>query len=147
MTKWFIRRAKAKDAPSLATCIDAAYAVYADKGISLPAVSGGIADDIENNIVWVAVLERRIVGGLVLIPQETYALIANVAVDPSATGLGLGRALMERAEQEARHLGVGELNLTTHVDIPENVRLYVHLGWRETGRSGSKVAMTKMLAC
>ncbi len=35
------------------------------------------------------------------------------------------------------------LRLSTHVDMPENVRLYIHLGWEETGRTGNKVQMKK----
>ena len=42
---------------------------------------------------------------------------------------------IRRAEpQDLR--GLRELRLTTHVAVPENLRLYRHLGWRETGRSG-----------
>lgn len=140
-----IRRAKPADAASLAICIDAAYSVYAERGIDLPAVSEGIADDIQNNIVWVAVLGSQIVGGLVLIPREDHALIANVAVEPSATGQGLGRSLMDRAELEAQRQGFSKLGLTTHADIAENVRLYEYFGWRQTNRVGSKVHMEKTL--
>lgn len=129
----------------MAVCIDAAYSIYAAKGIELPAVSDGLAEDIRNNIVWVGVLARQIVGGLVLIAREDHAVLANVAVDPSATGLGLGRALLEQAERETRGLGLGKLVLTTHADIPENVCLYEYLGWSETERRGSKVFMEKVL--
>lgn len=145
MTDWTIRRAEQTDAPSLTACIDAAYSIYAGKGIDLPAVSDGIAEDIRENIVWVAILKRRIVGGLVLILREDHAMLANVAVDPAAAGLGLGRTLIEQAEQEVRLRGHSRMRLTTHAKIPENLRLYTHLGWRETGRDGSKVFMEKSL--
>ena len=146
MMKWTIRRADAPDATSLAACIDAAYADHARKGIDLPAVSEGLAEDIRDNMVWVAVSDERIIGGLVLVASEDHAVLANVAVDPSATGYGLGRALMDQAEAEARRLGVQKLKLTTHIDIPENVRLYEHLGWRQTGQADNKVFMEKSIA-
>jgi len=145
MTDWKIRRATPADAASLTTCIDNAYSVYAGKGIDLPDVSEGIAEEIQKNLVWVAVLGQQIVGGLVLIAREDNAVLVNVAVDPSATGSGLGRALIDRAEQEARTQGLGRICLTTHVKIPENVRLYRHLGWHETSRAGNKVHMEKSL--
>ena len=145
MTHWTIRRAEASDTASLAACIDAAYSVYTDKGIDLPAVSEGIAEDIRENSVWVAVLDGRIIGGLVLILRRDHAILANVAVDPSAAGSGLGRTLMDQAEQEARKLGLEKLKLSTHVDIPENVSLYEHLGWHEIHRSNNKVFMEKQL--
>ena len=145
MTNWTLRRARPEDAAPLAKCIEAAYSVYADRDIVLPAVSDGIAEDIQDHIVWVAALGQEIVGGLVLVPQHDHAVLANVAVSPSATGLGLGRALLDRAELETRTLGLTRLSLTTHADIPENVRLYEHLGWSEAGRNRDKVRLEKLL--
>jgi GNAT superfamily N-acetyltransferase len=146
MTGYEIRRAKASDASSLANCIDSAYAVYADRGIDLPPVSDGIADDIQSNLVWVAVRGRGIIGGLILIPREDHAILANVAVEPSSTGMGLGRAFIDLAVGEVRNLGLTTLRLTTHADIPENLRLYEHLGWRQTHRAANKVFMERNLA-
>ena len=146
MTNWIIRRAKLPEAEILASCIDSAYSVYAGRDIDLPAVSDGIAEDIQSNLVWVAVVGQQIVGVLVFIPREDHAILSNLAVDPSATGSGLGRALLDRAELEARSLGLDRLKLPTHVGIPENMRLYEHLGWRESGRIGSKVHMEKLIA-
>lgn len=141
-----LRRAEPADAGALAACIDAAYAGYREAGIDLPPVSKGIADDIRDHNVWVAAIDNEIVGGLVLVIREDVALIANVAVHPAAAGSGLGRALMAQAETEARAHGLRRLALSTHVDMPGNVRLYEHLGWRETGREGDKVRMEKAIA-
>ena len=57
----------------------------------------------------------------------------------------MGRKLIELAEAEARRQGVDEMRLNTHVDMPENVRLYEHLGWVEVSRSTNTVSMTKHL--
>jgi len=141
-----LRRAAPGDAGALAACIDAAYAGYREAGIDLPPVSEGVADDIRDHLVWVAVHDNQIVGGLVLVIREDVALIANVAVHPDATGTGLGRALMQQAETEARKRGLPRMTLTTHADMPGNVRLYEHLGWRETSRDGTKVRMEKAIA-
>ncbi len=70
-------------------------------------------------------------------------ILENVAVHPDSSGLGVGSALIKQAEAECLEFGLHQLRLTTHVDMPENIRLYEHLGWRETGRSGSKVQMSK----
>lgn len=145
MPNWTIRRAEKKDAAALADCFDAAYSIYAPRIADLPAVSDGIEDDIERNVVWVAARDNQVIGGLVLLPKEDHVVLANVAIDPSATGAGLGRAFMDLAEAEARKLGHEKLRLSTHVDMPENVRLYEHLGWHEIGRSGNKVHMEKSL--
>lgn len=146
MKDWIIRKAEATDAEKLAACIDAAYSVYAGKVDGLPAVSDGIADDIANHHVWVAMSGERITGGVIVVFEEDHVVLANVAVDPEATGRGVGRALMQLAETETRKLGFGTMRLSTHVAMPENVRLYEHLGWRETGRAGNKVHMEKVLS-
>ncbi len=138
-----IRRAGEKDAVALVRCIDAAYAGYRDRIADLPAVADGIPEDIEADRVWVAELEEAVVGGLVLVLEDGFVILANVAVDPGFAGQGLGRALIDHAEALCREKGLSELRLTTHVGIPENIRLYRHLGWTETGRSGNRVHMAK----
>jgi len=145
MADWKIRRAKLEDAPALAECIEDAYSAYTTRIADLPLVSEGLAEDIKNNHVSVAVKDHRIVGGLVLVEKKDHLVLANVAVAPKATGMGLGRAFLEHAETEAQRLGLGELQLSTHVDIPENIRLYEHLGWQETARRGNKVQMSKSI--
>lgn len=145
MARWNIRPATARDAPALADCIDAAYAPYRDRIKDLPAVSEGIAETIGTDPVFIAELDRSVVGGVILQVQDDCAILTNVAVDPEFAGMGIGRGLIEHAVAEARQSKKRELRLSTHVDMPRNVRLYEHLGWVETGRSGNKVHMTKTL--
>lgn len=57
----------------------------------------------------------------------------------------MGRRLIARAKDEATRLGFSELRLSTHVDMPENVRLYEHLGWQTTERAGNTVRMKKSI--
>lgn len=145
MIKWHLRRATGDDAAPLAACIRDAYAVYEERITDLPAVAEGIADDIQNNIVWVTEIDGSVAGGIVLVLQEDCLLVANVAVHPEWSGLGLGGALMAHAETECREFERGELRLSTHVDMPETIGLYAHLGWEETGRTGNRVFMRKQL--
>ncbi len=145
MAGWTIRRATVHDAIPLETCIDAAYTPYRKHIRDLPPISEGVADDIKSNLVWVAELDQKVVGGLILILGQEYAILANIGVDPNCKGMGIGRGLIEHAETYCRRLKTAELRLNTHVDMPENVRLYEHLGWEQTERSGNKVHMTKLL--
>lgn len=145
MTDWTIRRAEAGDAEALAACIDAAYAPYAERISDLPPVSANCAREIAHALVWVAERDGRIVGGLVLIPRDGYLQFANVAVHPDQQGTGLGRAFMELAEREAVSRRYSEMRLNTHADMTGNIRLYSRLGWRQTGRSGNTVSMSKAL--
>ena len=145
MSSIAIRRAEAKDSDALADCIEAAYSIYADRIRDLPAVSEGVAQAIDKHRVWVAEIGGQIVGGLVLVPHEDFLLLENIAVRPESAGSGLGRALIERAEQDCVDLGLGEIRLSTHQDMPENVAIYLRLGWKETSRSGNKVHMSKSI--
>ena len=145
MDPWTIRPATLKDAPALTRCIDAAYAVYAARILDLPDVSQGIAEDISRHLVFVAERDDQILGGVILIPKAGYALLTNIAVDPDAAGQGVGRGLLTRADEAARRLDLHEIRLSTHVDMPENVSLYQHLGWQVTERRGNKVKMRRPL--
>ena len=140
-----IRPAQATDAHVLAACIDAAYAQYAERISDMPLVSDGCAEDIANNQVWVAVQGDEVVAGLVLIASDGFIKLANLAVHPDHGGKGLGRKLIELSEREAKRQGSSEMRLNTHVDMPENVRLYEHMGWAEVSRSDNTVSMEKYL--
>lgn len=144
-TDWSLRRANASDADALAACIDAAYAPYAERIDDLPPVSADIANEIDRYQVWVADIAGDIAGGLVLIPEDGFMMLANVAVHPRRMGMGLGRALIAHAEAEAKVQGFGELRLSTHAKMPENLRLYQHLGWDKTGAHANKITMRKVI--
>ncbi len=145
MTKFTLRRAKPEDAKPLSDCIDAAYSVYASRIPDLPSVSDGIAQSIENNLVWVAESEAEVIGGIILVPHENFMMLENVAVHSNSAGLGVGGALIKQAEAECLEHGLHQLRLSTHVDMPENIELYQHLGWQVKGRSGNKVQMSKAI--
>jgi N-acetylglutamate synthase-like GNAT family acetyltransferase len=145
MGNWTIRRAEHRDADALSACIDAAYAQYAARITDLPPVSADSAEEIAKYQVWVVQIENDVVGGLVMIPEEGFMRLANVAVHPDYRGAGLGRALIALAETESVDQGYREIRLTTHVGMPENVQLYAHLGWEQDQRHGNKVSMKKMI--
>lgn len=145
MAEWATRRAEHEDAEALVACFDAAYARYASTIPDLPDVSADCAAEIANCDVWVAEASGGIVGGLVLIPEATFMMLANVAVHPSVAGTGLGRKFMALAEIEAERQGFDEMRLTTHRDMAANIEMYMHLGWDVFDRTASKVSMKKRL--
>jgi DNA-binding MarR family transcriptional regulator/GNAT superfamily N-acetyltransferase len=63
-----------------------------------------------------------------------YAEIKRLWVAPAARGLGLGRRLMQQAEDAARGLGIALLRLDTNSALAEAGRLYPSTGWREIPR-------------
>ncbi|GAB0114707.1 bifunctional helix-turn-helix transcriptional regulator/GNAT family N-acetyltransferase [Acidisoma sp. C75] len=63
-----------------------------------------------------------------------YAEIKRLWVAPAGRGLGLGRRLMEAAEEAARGLGIACLHLDSNSALAEALALYAALGWREIPR-------------
>ena len=145
MTGCVIRRADLSDADGLGACLDAAYAPFAERIPDLPDMSADCAGQIANNEVWVAEAAGEIAGALILIPDDGFMLLANIAVRPEHRGERIGRRLLTLAESEARGQGYGEMRLSTHAQMTETIGLYARNGWVETGRKGNKVAMTKTL--
>ena len=66
--------------------------------------------------------------------EHGYAEIKRLWVAPSARGLGLGKRLMDAAEDVARTLGIALLRLDTNSALPEAGQLYRTTGWREIPR-------------
>ena len=144
---WTIRKAGVSDAEALTECMHAAYMVYTSRlgGKVLPPMTVDYEKEIRSYPVWVAESDGTLVGGLILMPENVYMTIGNVAVHPQFQGNGLGRNLMEFGEAEAKRQGYSELRLATHVLLTENISLYSHLGWSETGRDEYRAYMTKKI--
>jgi ribosomal protein S18 acetylase RimI-like enzyme len=83
---------------------------------------------------WVADADGEVAGVLVLSAEPDHLMIENVAVEPARQGTGIGRVLLEFAEQQAVACGLPELRLYTHVKMTENQALYTRLGYREVER-------------
>ncbi|PSL19079.1 GNAT family N-acetyltransferase [Shimia abyssi] len=139
-----VRRATLQDADALAQLIDGAYQGYRDRGVDLPDVSGGVADAIADGAVWV-IGEAAPVGVLMLSTKGPDAHLMNIAVSADAQGQGVGGKLIRHAMDQAREAGCKGIALATHVDLAENIALYEHLGWSETGREGARVMMYRAI--
>ena len=82
--------------------------------------------------------------------ENDAMLLDNVAVDPDAQGSGLGRLMLEYAEQAARAAGYPAIRLYTNEAMTENISLYSRIGYTETHRAEEKglkrVYMVKALS-
>jgi len=88
-------------------------------------------------VLLAAWLEGELVGTvqLLLDAQENQphrAEVSKLLVEPRAMRQGVGRALMQRAEQTARGLGRPVLTLDTRRGTPAEA-LYRELGWQQLG--------------
>jgi GNAT superfamily N-acetyltransferase len=65
--------------------------------------------------------------------------ITSLAVDPSARGLGLGRALVLAAEEALLRAGCGLVEVTSHERRTEAHTFYEHLAYEQTSFRFAKV--------
>ncbi len=135
--EYSFRPATGADAPKVAALVNAAYGHYVERIGMLPRpMTDDYAEVIANQHVTVAEShDATIVGVIVLsVGDEGGFLIDNVAVDPSMRGKGLGKALLEFAEAEARRAGFDSIYLYTHEKMTDNLALYSRIGYVEYDR-------------
>ena len=146
------RLARPMEATVLSRIVSAAYSHYVERIGQAP---GPMLDDyarrIEDEQAWVLETDGTITGLVILKDDGQGALLLdNIAVNPSMQGLGIGRRLVAFTEAEARHRGLRQVRLYTHVLMVENIALYKRLGFQETGRASEKgfdrVYMSKPIA-
>ncbi|HEY2131299.1 MAG TPA: GNAT family N-acetyltransferase [Streptosporangiaceae bacterium] len=128
-----MRRATAADLEPIHAVIQAAYAKYLSRMSKPPApVLRDYRGPVEAGAVWVT--GTPITGLISLTHVKDSLLIENIAVHPAAQGTGLGRRLMQFAEQQAADQDITRLTLYTHEMMSESQAIYAHLGYREVER-------------
>ena len=135
MIEYSFRPATGADASRVAALVNAAYRHYVERIGMLPRpMTDDYAEVIANQRVTVAESQGTIVGVIVLTVDDEGFLIDNVAVGTSHRGEGLGRALLEFAEAEARLMGFDSIHLYTHEKMTENLAIYSRIGYVEYDR-------------
>lgn len=121
--------------PRLTELVDAAYGPFVERiGRPPRPMTDDYEEVVRDKKVIVAESDGEIVALLVLEVTEEGFLVNNVAVDPSLQGSGVGRALLERAEDEARSAGFESIYLYTHEAATENLEMYARVGYVEYDR-------------
>jgi ribosomal protein S18 acetylase RimI-like enzyme len=130
-----LRPATEADVPRLTELVKAAYGHYVDRLGGLPRpMTDDYAEVVRRFRVTVAEREGELVGLIVLGVDPEGFLVDNVAVDPSYQGRGVGRSLLEHAEDAARRAGFDSIYLYTHERMTENLALYSRIGYVEYDR-------------
>ena len=125
-----IRAATLADVPDVTRCVCAAYLRYIERIGKQPApMLQDYANVIRTSQVHVAEREQHILGVLELLVADEGFLLDSIAVDPSAQGTGIGRRLLEFAEQEAKRHGYDSIYLMTNEKMTENQALYSRIGY------------------
>jgi GNAT superfamily N-acetyltransferase len=146
-----LRQAVASDGATVRALVRAAYAKWVPLIGREPKPMGA---DYEAAVIRhrldLAYLGDELAALIETIPGSDHLLVENVAVAPAFQGRGLGRFLMEHAEQLATAQGKAEMRLYTNQRFAENIRLYLAVGYRidreEEAALGITVYMSKSLA-
>jgi GNAT superfamily N-acetyltransferase len=129
-----IRAATPEHTDEVRALVERAYAHYVPRiGMRPGPMEADYDELVEAGAVFVHG-DPDIAGIIVLRDAADHLLIENVAVDPARQGAGLGRTLLDFAEQEARRRGFSEMRLFTHELMTENLVMYARLGWEEYER-------------
>jgi amino-acid N-acetyltransferase len=119
-----VRKAGMRDIPSILNVING----YAAKGVMLPRTEFEMSENIRD--FSVAHTGPELAGcGALHFYTPTVAEVRSLAVDPKAKGLGVGRALVEALEAEAREDALEAVFAFTYV--PE---FFAKLGFYEVER-------------
>jgi ribosomal protein S18 acetylase RimI-like enzyme len=154
-----IRRATPADLPAIKAIIDAAYARYLTRMDKPPApMLRDYRASVEDGTTWVTgspitgspITGSPVTAVITLYPREDHLYLENVAVAPSAQGQGLGRLLLDFAEQEAARRGLDRIALVTHEVMTENQAIYAGRGYVVVDRRAQdgyrRIFMEKRLA-
>lgn len=87
--------------------------------------------EISENDGWVATVDGRLVGAIRAVQDDELLLIGRIAIAPDMQGEGIGRALLEAAENGST---ASESELFTGSLSEANIRLYESCGYVETRR-------------
>jgi ribosomal protein S18 acetylase RimI-like enzyme len=113
-----------------------AYAKYVSRIGRKPApMTADYTAAVESASVWIAETAKAVLGFVITRRDRDSILIETVAVATAAQGRGIGLALMNQAESDARASGVAIIRLYTNVAMTENLAYYSRHGYRETHRA------------
>jgi len=130
-----VRAAAPDDAAGAAACIHDAYQHYILRNGKVP---GPMLDDyaslIPDNDVTIVEGNGEIVAVLLVKEGAEGFLLDNIAVVPAYQGTGLGRYLLELAEEKAKAAGYDSIYLYTQEVMTENQALYERIGYVEYAR-------------
>jgi amino-acid N-acetyltransferase len=119
-----LRRATLRDIPDMLALVNG----YASQGAMLPRTEFELAEDIRDFVL--AEVDGRVAGcGALHIYTPTAAEVRSLAVDPAIKRRGLGRAIVEELERQAREIGLASLFAFTYV--PE---FFARLGYEQVDR-------------
>jgi GNAT superfamily N-acetyltransferase len=138
----------APDAARLIAALNAELtAMFPEPGATHFSLSGAQVVD-GNGAFLVAYLDDVAVGcGAVRRLDQATAEIKRMYVDPSVRGRGIGRALVEALEREARLVGATRIVLETGTRLEPAIKLYEAMGYARIPHFGEYLSSPGTSLC
>jgi ribosomal protein S18 acetylase RimI-like enzyme len=108
-----VRKATERDVPEIVAVVNAAFRVESDFRAGERTSSAEILRLMQSDTFLVALEQERITGSVQVRIDELTGYFGMLAVDPSRQRSGVGRALLEAAENYCREYGCSEMTLST----------------------------------
>ena len=125
-----LQPADSGDAVSVRDLVRAAYAKWVPViGREPRPMTVDYRQAIAEHDVLLARAGTTIAGILETTTRADHVWIENLAVLPSFQGKGIGRQLLDAADERARRAGLSEVRLLTNAAFVENVALYRRRGF------------------
>lgn len=84
---------------------------------------------------FIASTGEALVGCIFLADRGDHLYLGKLAVDPQCQGRGIGRRLVEAAQEHAREAGRNAIELQARIELTANHAVFARLGFRETART------------
>lgn len=135
LPRYSIRLANTADQPAVSECARRAYEKYiAAIGMPPGPMLADYGESIASGHLHVLVVAGQVSGFVACYARSDQWLLENVALLPAYQGKGLGRVLVDFAEDAGRKAGFSVIVLYTHQKMTANIRYYESIGYRETGK-------------
>lgn len=139
-----IRKAELADAPALNVLVNSAYrgdssrmgwTTEADLLDGIRTSEEGLVDMIENPAADILLAEENgePVGCVYLEKKGAVLYLGMLTVKPTLQGKGIGAALMQAAEENARQRHCNRIQMTVITERESLIRYYQRKGYQDTG--------------
>jgi len=131
-----LRQADKRDAPILVSILHAAFEEYRGRldppsGAHIESVDD-IHQKLETASAVIASFDGETAGCVFYEPEETAMYLGRLAVLPPFRRHGIGRALIEYVEEQARQFELAHVHLGVRVALPYLMAYYQGLGYTIT---------------
>lgn len=144
-----VRQASPDDAPIIAEITDAAYEKFVARlGRKPQPMTADYRVMAAEHPIWLLCesVDAKPVGLLILKHEPDAMLIYSIAIRPEYQRKGLGKRLLQLADEKAIEAGYATIRLYTNERMAENVAYYKQVGYHETHQEPYLGTMTVHMA-